>query len=55
MIPVLNKEQLEQLDEAYPEKCADPADRDRDVWRKVGQREVVNRLIMEYRRSKGQA
>jgi hypothetical protein len=55
MIPVLNKKQLEMLDAAYPEKCADPADRDRDVWIKVGERNVIRRLIHEYRTAKSQS
>jgi hypothetical protein len=50
-LPVLKKAELEQLDAFYPEKCADPKDTDRDIWGKVGQREVILRLIHEYRRA----
>jgi hypothetical protein len=47
-IPVLSKQQLEELDNAYPEKSADPKDDERTIWRKVGQRDVVRRLIQEW-------
>jgi hypothetical protein len=49
--PVLDREHLEALDALHPERCADPKDSERDVWRKVGARELVRRLILEYKQA----
>lgn len=44
-LPLYSKDLIEQLDEAFPDKCPDKErDTDRDVWYKAGQRSVVNHL-----------
>lgn len=43
-------ELVDMLDELYPERCADPADPEREVWMKAGERRLVRRLL-ELRRT----
>ena len=45
--PPLSPELIQALDERFPERCPDIAWTDREVWRRVGQREVVRLLIKE--------
>jgi len=49
-IPPLSPELVEALDKRFPERCPDPKWSDRDIWIRVGQREVVRFLIEELRR-----
>lgn len=49
-IPPLSPELIDALDRRFPERCPDPTWSDREVWRRVGQREVVRFLIEELKR-----
>lgn len=46
-IPPLSPALIDALDKRFPERCPDPQWSDREVWRKVGQREVVRFLKQE--------
>jgi hypothetical protein len=46
-IPPLSPTLVEALDKRFPERCPDPAWSDREIWRRVGQREVVRLLRQE--------
>lgn len=46
--PGFTKEQLEWLEEVFPERSPHITDTDREIWVKVGQVEVVRRLRKEY-------
>jgi hypothetical protein len=48
-IPFISKEVIEYLDILFPEKCADLADNDKEIFYKSGQRSVVNHLIEKYK------
>lgn len=43
--PLLSRDLIKKLDEAYPLRLPDPKDTDRMVWIKVGQRMVVDQLV----------
>jgi len=49
-IPPLSPELVDALDKRYPERCPEVSWNDREVWRRVGQREVVRFLIEELKR-----
>ena len=49
-LPPLDPALIEALDRMFPERCPDPAWRNRDIWIKVGERRVVRRLQEELRR-----
>ena len=49
-IPPLSPELVDALDKRYPERSPEISWSDREVWRRVGQREVVRLLIEEHRR-----
>ena len=42
--PSFSKQQIEYLNSLYPEKCPAPSWSDREIWRYVGNREVVRHL-----------
>jgi len=44
-IPTPDRALVEALDQLYPDRCPDPRDSDREIWIKVGQRQVVRKLI----------
>ncbi len=46
--PPIDEALLKKLEEAYPEKCPDPSDADRDIWVYVGRRSVVRMLRSVY-------
>jgi len=46
-IPPLSPELVEALDKRFPERCPDRSWSDREIWIRVGQREVVRFLIEE--------
>jgi hypothetical protein len=41
---------IKLLDQLYPERCPNKMDSEREIWMKVGERRLVNRLlrILEY-------
>lgn len=43
-IPPISDALLDFLEAAYPERCADPKDTDREIWMKAGERRLVARL-----------
>jgi len=43
-----SKELLEVLDKLFPDRCPLPTDTDREIWMKVGQRQVVDRMRAWY-------
>ena len=49
-IPPLSPELIQALDKRYPERCPEIGWSDREVWRRVGQREVVRFLTEELKR-----
>jgi hypothetical protein len=52
--PPISADLVKWLDSLFPQRCADPADTDRTIWIKSGQRSVVDRIIHEMeRQSKG--
>ena len=44
-LPPIPRELVEALDKLYPERSPDIGWSDREVWRRVGQREVVRFLL----------
>lgn len=43
-LPVIPKDLLDALDKRFPERCPDPSWSDREVWVRVGERQVVRFL-----------
>lgn len=43
-IPEFSQAQLDYLNKLYPEKCPEPNDTDREIWMRVGQRQVVRHI-----------
>ena len=41
-------ELLEALEICYPQRCPDPADTEREIWMKAGERRLVNVLKSKY-------
>lgn len=48
LIPPINRPLLEWLDQAFPEKCPDPKDTEREIWLKAGERRLVMKLRGHY-------
>lgn len=46
-LPPLSQELIDALEKRFPERCPDPSWTEREIWRRVGQREVVRLLIKE--------
>ena len=46
--PTVPEALLKELDRLFPERCPDPNLSDREVWIKVGQREVVRFLLKKF-------
>lgn len=44
-LPVYTVDLIDMLDEMYPEQSANPKDSEREIWIKVGKRELVRALI----------
>jgi len=53
--PVLSKAALEALDDLFPHRCPTMDMTDRQIWIASGKRELVDRLILEYRRAQEKA
>ena len=51
--PSIPKDLLDRLDTQYPEKAPDPKDTEREVWMKAGERRVVRKLLIEFKRQHG--
>ena len=49
-LPAIPKELLDALDEMFPEKVPSVHWSDREVWIKVGQRNVIRFLLAEFER-----
>lgn len=43
-LPVIPKDLLEALNERFPERCPDPKWSEREIWMRVGERNVVRLL-----------
>ena len=50
LVPNLTIAMLDALDRMYPERCAEPSDTERDLWIKVGRRQVVRFLREQFNR-----
>lgn len=46
--PYLSAALVEWLDHSYPHKAPDPADSEREIWMKAGERRLVDRLINRF-------
>lgn len=44
VIPPLSPSTVEWLDHAYPDRCPNPSDTDREIWMKAGERRLVSLL-----------
>lgn len=40
-VPSLTPELIRHLDRRFPERCPDPADSEREIWMKAGERRFV--------------
>lgn len=54
-LPPLSQALIDALDARFPERCADPADTDREIWMKAGERRLVNTLKGELRKQETRA
>ena len=56
-LPVTANDLILKLDKLYPEKAPDPADDEREIWMKAGERRLVKALLHKLHRenSKGKA
>lgn len=43
-VPYFSKEQVEYLNELFPERCPGSKMEERDIWRYVGARELVRHI-----------
>lgn len=44
-IPPLSADLVAELDRAFPERCPDPKDTEREVWMRAGERRLVRLLL----------
>lgn len=44
-MPATAAELIELLDQKYPHRCANPGDTEREIWMKVGKRQLVDELM----------
>lgn len=47
-LPVVPKDLLEALEDRFPERCPDPSWSDREIWMRVGARQVIRFLRLEF-------
>jgi hypothetical protein len=47
-LPFIPRDLLETLEDLYPDRCPDPSWSEREIWIKVGERNVINKLRFEY-------
>ena len=52
VLPIISDEMIDALSVAFPNRCPDLSDTDREVWYKAGQRAVVDYLIEQQKRQK---
>tara|TARA_B100001989_G_C24545085_1_gene470180 strand:+ start:896 stop:1105 length:210 start_codon:yes stop_codon:yes gene_type:complete len=52
VLPIISDEMIDALSVAFPNRCPDLSDTDREVWYKSGQRSVVDFLIEQQKRQK---
>lgn len=43
-LPAVPKDLLDALDKRFPERCPEPSWSDREIWMRVGERQVVKFL-----------
>lgn len=48
-VPPLDPQLIKALDLRFPSRCPDPADSEREVWMKVGRRQVVDWLVLKFK------
>lgn len=48
--PMFSKEQIDYLNNLYPERSPDPKQTDREIWIAVGSRQVVRHLNSVFER-----
>jgi hypothetical protein len=48
--PLIPKPLLDELNQRYPERCAEPEWANHDIWMKAGERRVVRFLNEMYKR-----
>jgi hypothetical protein len=46
-IPPISQDLLKALSERFPDRCPNPADSEREVWMKAGERRVVEFLLAQ--------
>lgn len=50
-IPPFSANLIEELDKEYPHRCPDPSDNERQIWMKVGARQLVDRLLTRLKKT----